>query len=145
MRQDHQLIIVYPDLVTRLEQRDELLREKLVHLYIGVEIVAFEGGEIVKIVEQRPENRVGKAVVVIVIQVFINENGQYPKILAGGMGGDGLVPVLLGKIRYTHPHFLRYIPPLCRPVLEIALYRGDQSTGALSQAYLIPILIQGEG
>src|SRR5258708_24753751 len=123
MWQEHQLIGVYPDLVAGLEQRDELFGKKLVQLHIGLEILAFVIGQRGEIVKKRPQYGVGKAVVVVVVQLFIDKNGKEVKVLADGMGSDHLIPVLLGKIRYTHPHFLRYIPSLGRRVLEITLYR----------------------
>src|SRR6266576_1882540 len=85
MRQDHELVVMDPDLVVGPELRHQLLGEELVHLDIGIKVLTFVVGEGGEIVEKRPENGVGKTVVVIVVQVFINENGEDAKVLAGGM------------------------------------------------------------
>src|SRR6202012_3216385 len=53
MRKEHQLIIVYPHLVTRLQQRHDFFREKLVHLNISVKILAFIIGKVGKIMKKR--------------------------------------------------------------------------------------------
>jgi len=120
VRQDHQLIVVDPDLVILPQLRQERFGKLLVDLDIRVEVLILVIRQRSKIVKKGPENGVGKAVVVIVIQVFIHKYGQDPEVLFGRMGSRGLVPILLGKIRHTHPHFFSYFPLLSGRILEIA-------------------------
>ena len=121
VRQDHQLVVVYPYLVVGLEDGNDLLRKQLVHLQVGVEIRAFVFRQRRKIVEQRPEHRIGKAIVVLVIDLLVGEDREDLEVLFGRMCCRQLVPVFLGKIRHTDPHLPCQVASLCARVLKITL------------------------
>ena len=66
-RQAHQVVVMHPDPVVRLEQRRQVLGEAPVHPAIGLQILAAEGHQVREAVQHRPEHAVGVARVVAAV------------------------------------------------------------------------------
>jgi len=60
-RQRDQVVVVHPDHVIGLEQRQQLAREHLVHAPVALDVAGVEVGQVQAVVEDRPEHAVGIA------------------------------------------------------------------------------------
>ncbi len=67
LRQRHQVIIVHPNDIVRLEDARYVIGEDPVDALIAAEIAVRIFGEIDAIVQDRPEDPIGKAVVIFLI------------------------------------------------------------------------------
>src|ERR1700754_1827917 len=94
--------------------------------------------------EQRPEYRIGETVVILVIQILIGKDRDDVKVLFRRMGSGYLVPIILGKIRHTDPHFTGEISSLSGGILKITFNSGNDAAGTLPEAYLIAFSVQRE-
>ena len=63
----HQMIIMHPDQILRREHLVQLAREMIVDPQIAAQIAARELGEIDAIVQDRPQHTIGEAVVVFLV------------------------------------------------------------------------------
>ncbi len=67
LRERQQVIVVHPDDVVGLEQRLELFRQRLVHPRVTGIFLTVEARQVIAVMKRRPQRRVGKAAVVLVV------------------------------------------------------------------------------
>lgn len=76
LRQEHQVIILYPYDITGLDMKLANLREDLVDLFVGLPVLAFIFDKGEEVVAERPDDTVGITFIIVFYLVWFKKDGM---------------------------------------------------------------------